>query len=170
MTKLPLRLLYVCTGNICRSPLAEALARHEGEKRGWGSFLEVDSAGTHGYHVGERPDPRSLLVAQKEGIGTEGLRARKFCAGDLDAFDLIFGMDSGHVAFLRALASPAHQEKIHLFLDYAAPIPDWHSGFDVPDPYYGDIRDFEYVLKLLSSGTSHAFDRIQKEHGVPGRN
>jgi protein-tyrosine phosphatase len=165
----PLRLLFVCTGNICRSPLAEALARHEAGKRGLFA-IEVDSAGTHGYHVGERPDPRSLQVARDAGIATDGLVARKVLSADLDGFDLIFGMDSGHVAFLRDMASPAHTEKIHLFLNYAGDVPDWHKGSDVPDPYYGDIQGFEYVLKLLAHGMERVFDRIENPNGVLGGN
>lgn len=137
------RILFVCTGNICRSPTAEGVFRKHFTDAGL-HHVEFDSAGTHGYHVGEAPDPRSIKAAAKRGVDIATLRARKFAAADFDTFDLILALDRGHYQQLHALAG-LHQSKVQLLLSYAG-----HTTLkEVPDPYYGSHSDFEHVLDLL---------------------
>jgi protein-tyrosine phosphatase len=115
----PVRILFVCLGNICRSPLAEGILRHAA---GDGS-IEVDSAGTGGWHIGDPPDRRSIAVALKHGIDIARQRCRKVDSRDFEAFDLIFAMDGSNLAHLRAMAPLMAQHKLHLFLDYALGVP-----------------------------------------------
>lgn len=138
------RILFVCTGNICRSPTADGIARNLAAERGVAAHFEFDSAGTHGYHVGEAPDARAQAAARQRGYDLSMLRARRVREDDFERFDLILAMDSGHYAWLRRQC-PAHlQGRIGMFLDYA----DGHAGEDVPDPYYGGAEGFEQVLDL----------------------
>lgn len=131
--------LFVCTGNICRSPLAEAVMRHKITQNG----LDVicDSAGTHDYHVGERPDPRTLEIARQYGVGTEGIVARQVKTPDFGDFDLILAMDSEHLRHLQRICPPSYQAKIQLF-----------DAEDIPDPYYGDFSGFEDVYRRVENG------------------
>ncbi|MDQ7988149.1 MAG: low molecular weight protein-tyrosine-phosphatase [Candidatus Dactylopiibacterium sp.] len=138
------RILFVCTGNICRSPTADGVARHLAHTLGVADRFEFDSAGTHAYHVGEAPDPRACKAARKRGYELGGLRARVFTGEDYDAFDLILAMDQGHLAWLLRECPREHRAKIRLFLDYSAN----HPGADVPDPYYDGPEAFERVLDM----------------------
>lgn len=143
------RILFVCTGNICRSPLAEAVLRHKIALVGRSGEFDVDSAGTHDYHVGERPDPRTIRIATLNGILTEGIRARQVEMSDFEDFDLIFGMDTGHVRHLKKMAPPDYHHKIHLYLEYAG------AGVaDVPDPYYGGFEGFEEIYKMIDKASN----------------
>lgn len=144
------RILFVCTGNICRSPLAEAVARHKLVKSGMEKSVIVDSAGTHGYHIGDRPDPRTLKIAHQNQIPTEGIVARQVKMDDFDEFDLILTMDNGHLRHLQAMATPMYHHKIHLFLDYAEQVQD-----DVADPYYGDFSGFEEMYRVIDKATKN---------------
>ncbi|ENO83382.1 PtpA protein [Thauera linaloolentis 47Lol = DSM 12138] len=142
------RVLFVCTGNICRSPTAEGIARHFIQTGGLGSLIEVDSAGTHGYHVGEAPDPRTRKAAQQRGYDLSALRARKLEVFDFQRFDLILAMDSGHLEHMRRLCPEVYLPRLGLFMAYAR-----DSEFDeVPDPYYGGPRGFDVVLDMCESG------------------
>jgi len=144
-----LRILMVCMGNICRSPLAEGVARLRATEAGLGERLAFDSAGTHGYHSGEAPDPRSQIVAAKAGIDLSGLRARRVVDADFARFDWILAMDRVNLAELECRCPEIHRDKLSLFLDFAEAVP----VDEVPDPYYGGIEGFETVLALCEAGT-----------------
>lgn len=141
----PFKILFVCTGNICRSPMAEAVARHKAIQMGMEDRIQIASCGTHDYHIGERPDPRTLKILHQKGISDEGLFASKISQADFMAYDLIWGMDQGHVDFLRKICPDSHVNKISLFL----------GNKDVPDPYYGGFSDFEHVFALVDEGTDN---------------
>lgn len=139
------RVLFVCTGNICRSPTAEGVFRAHVQRAGLADRIEADSAGTHGYHIGEPPDPRAIAHAKRRGYDLAGLRARRVKAEDFEAFDLVLACDRGHHGLLRRLADTSEHGRIAMFLDYAPEL-----GFDeIPDPYYGTGADFERVLDMV---------------------
>jgi protein-tyrosine phosphatase len=143
------RILFVCTGNICRSPTAEGVFRHMVRDAGLAHLVEVDSAGTHGYHVGEPPDIRSQAAARRRGYDLSGLRARRVETADFAAFDLLVAMDRDHQAILTRMAPPSGVHKVRLMMTYAS-----GTGYDeVPDPYYGGPDGFELVLDLLEGAS-----------------
>ena len=134
----------VCLGNICRSPLAEGILQHKINQQNlnW----QVDSAGTGAWHVGERPDPRSIETARDHGIDISHQRARQFRAADLEAYDLIFAMDSSNYTNIMRMATTAGQEqKVDLILNLVEP----GRNVNVPDPYYGGDSGFEKVYHML---------------------
>ena len=134
----------VCLGNICRSPLAEGIMRHKIEKNN--IKAEVDSAGTAAYHVGNKPDIRSIVVAKKYGIDLTSQRARQFCVADFDKFDIIYAMDSENYNNICALATAQNEiDKVKLILNEISP----ESNSSVPDPYYDGDNGFEEVYKML---------------------
>jgi protein-tyrosine phosphatase len=140
-----MRILFVCMGNICRSPSAESVFRSLLAARAPQLTIEIDSAGTHDYHVGEPPDERSIAAARRRGIDMSALRARMVSASDFDDFDLILAMDEQNLRELRRRA-PAHRhERIRLLMEFAPQA----SMRAVPDPYYGGPQGFEQVLDLL---------------------
>ncbi|MBQ0958656.1 low molecular weight phosphotyrosine protein phosphatase [Ideonella sp. 4Y11] len=144
----PVRVLMVCTGNICRSPTAEGVLRHLAQQAGWGRRLEVDSAGTTGYHLGEPPDERSQAHALRRGYDLSAQRARQVADEDFRRFDWILAMDRGHLRELRERAPVLVHDRIRLLLDFAPGL----DGRDVPDPYYGGATGFEQVLDLVEQG------------------
>lgn len=135
------RILFVCTGNICRSPTAEGVMRALLKDAGLHARVEVDSAGTHGYHIGHQPDPRTQKAASKRGYDLSALRARMVAREDFARFDHVLAMDEGHLRLLSRMCPPEHRGKLSLFL---------HR--EVPDPYYGGPEDFELVLDLAEEG------------------
>lgn len=142
--KKPYKLLFVCLGNICRSPLAEGIMLHLIKKHGLS--CEVDSAGTANYHVGEKPDRRTIHSAQKRGIDLTFLKARQFIKEDFDAFDKILVMDNSNLKNVVSLATTnAHKQKVDLFLHAAKQT----TIKEVPDPYYGSEQDFDAVFNLV---------------------
>ena len=145
-TPKPRRLLFVCSGNICRSPLAEALFRDFALAAGLGDRFELDSAGTEDFHEGARADPRTRRVGERHGVTVDSI-ARPVRASDFRNFDLILAMDRGHLRELRSRAPQAEREKIRLMRSFDEP----GSDADVPDPYYGGEDGFEEVFRLLST-------------------
>jgi protein-tyrosine phosphatase len=140
-----MRILFVCMGNICRSPSAEGVFRHVLATQAPHLHVEVDSAGTHDYHVGESPDRRSVAAAHRRGIDLSGLRARMVRAEDFAYYDLILAMDEANVGELQRRSSAAQHSRIRLLMEFA---PNAISR-TVPDPYYGGAEGFEDVLDLL---------------------
>jgi protein-tyrosine phosphatase len=137
--------LFVCTGNICRSPTAEAIFRKLAGEAGVGETFLADSAGTHGYHIGEPPDPRAQDAAAKRGYDLSGLRARRVEQADFQRFDLILAMDRDHHSILLRMAGPSAAHRLKLMMSYARRFREE----EVPDPYYGGPRGFERVLDML---------------------
>lgn len=135
-------ILFVCLGNICRSPMADAIARH----RAGGDRL-LDSAGTGAYHVGETADPRTLAVLERNGIPYDG-RARAVEASDFERFDLLLAMDRSNLANLQRICPPEHRHKLHLVLEPT-------TGGEVGDPYYGGPDGFDLCFEQLSDALEH---------------
>jgi protein-tyrosine phosphatase len=157
-----LGVLFVCTGNICRSPTAEAVFRKLVADAGLSKAILTDSAGTHGYHIGEPPDPRAQASAAGRGYDLSALRARRVERADFQRFDLIVAMDRGHLAALSRIADSFAAGKLKLMMSYASRFTDK----DVPDPYYGGPQDFERVLDMIEDaarGLLEAFGRPAQE-------
>ncbi len=151
-------ILFVCMGNICRSPTAEGVTSKLLINNGLESIIKVDSAGTHDYHVGEPPDPRTREAAMKRGIDLSGLRARKVAPEDFERFDLLLAMDHGNLALLKRGARPEHHAKLGLFMSYASRfVTD-----EVPDPYYGGERGFELVLDMAEDAARGLIESLQR--------
>jgi protein-tyrosine phosphatase len=155
------RVLLVCMGNICRSPTAEGVLRNYIRNNNLGDVFEVDSAGTHGYHVGEAPDSRTQRAASIRGYNLSQLRARKVARQDLDYFDLILAMDKSNLDNLRRMATPEQQERIKLFMEYARNFED----DEVPDPYYGLGHGFDLVLDMVEDGAQGLIEEIKQKLG-----
>ncbi|MDK9725141.1 MAG: low molecular weight phosphotyrosine protein phosphatase [Sterolibacteriaceae bacterium MAG5] len=142
--------LMVCMGNICRSPTAEGVLRAFLEREGMAQWVDVDSAGTHAYHIGKAPDPRTLQAAARRGYDLTSLRARQVNDFDFVRFDHILAMDRDNLALLMRACPVQHSHKLRLFLDYASACDE----DEVPDPYYGDADGFEQVLDLVEAAAA----------------
>jgi protein-tyrosine phosphatase len=138
------RILFVCMGNICRSPTAEGVVSNIIVNNRLEELIKVDSAGTHGYHIDEPPDRRTREAALRRGVDLSGLRARKVVPEDFERFDLLLAMDRDNLALLKRGARPEHQAKLGLFMRYASRF----EAEEVPDPYYGGEEGFELVLDM----------------------
>jgi len=146
--------LFVCLGNICRSPLAEGVFRQTVEQAGLSESFLIDSAGTGSWHQGHPPDPRSVGVAAAYGIDISGLRARQVTEADFDRFDLILAMDRDNLASLRRIGGQDHAARIRLFLE--------RPERNVPDPYYGGADGFETVYELVKGGCLDLLDALRR--------
>ncbi len=157
-----MKVLFVCMGNICRSPTAEGVFRKLAMERGLSGQLEIDSAGTHGFHVGRPPDPRSIEHAARRGYDLTALRAREVVPADFERFDYVIAMDGNNVEHLNAFCPDHHLKKVRLLLDYARA----GKRSEVPDPYQGKPKDFERVLDLIEQGCRGLVDHLIEERWV----
>ena len=151
-------ILFVCMGNICRSPTAEGVFRHHVTEAGLTERIIVDSAGTHAYHVGEAPDRRARAAAERRGILLDDIRAGRVRGDDFASFDHILAMDRDNLAILRDQADPAEHAKIRLFLDFSGA-----REIEVPDPYYGGAAGFERVLDLVEDASRGLLEMLRRE-------
>jgi protein-tyrosine phosphatase len=158
----PARVLFVCMGNICRSPTAEGVFRHAVASAGLERKILVDSAGTHGYHLGSPPDRRTQLAAARRGYDLAGLRARQVTGRDFVEFDYILAMDLDNLSELRQVAPAQHHGKLSLFMEYSSARP----GEEVPDPYYGGVQGFELVLDMAEDAAAGLLKHIKKKLGL----
>lgn len=150
--------LFVCMGNICRSPTAEGVFRFHVEGAGLAEHFDIDSAGTHAYHVGEPADRRARAAAEKRGMSLDGIRARRVNSDDFERFDYILAMDEDNLARLEDEAPEEHRHKLRLLLEFA------QSGErEVPDPYYGGAAGFERVLDLVEEASRGLLETLSTE-------
>ncbi len=153
------RVLFVCLGNICRSPTAEGVFRALVHAQGMEEVISIDSAGTHAYHLGEAPDARAQAAAARRGIDLSGLRGRQATALDIESFDYILAMDRENLASLLALSPRGQEHKVRLFLDFAPLRPER----EVPDPYFGGTGGFDRVLDMIEEAACGLLDHIRRE-------
>jgi len=154
---MPVKILMVCLGNICRSPLAEGILASKLPKD---NFI-VDSAGTGSWHVGHSPDKRSIAVAQKNGLCIDGQKGRQFKTADFDEFDYIYVMDNSNYRDVLQLAkTPEHKNKVHLILNELFP----DENVDVPDPYFGAVNGFDNVYQMLDEVSEIIATKLIKKH------
>lgn len=157
------KVLFVCMGNICRSPVAEGVFRHMLEDAGLVDKVYVDSAGTHAYRQGCAPDKRSQAAANRRGVDLNKLRARRVAAEDFDAFDYLLAMDRDNFEYLLALSSaPEHHSKVQLLMDYAPHLAER----EVPDPYYSGLNGFERVMDLIEEATEGLMMHIRDRYRI----
>lgn len=161
--KAEFRILFVCMGNICRSPSAEGVFRHRLANSALASKIRVDSAGTIAHHVGEPPDRRSQAAAQRRGIDLSSLRARQIQLSDFEVFDLILAMDRENLAAMKRVCPPHEVAKLDLFLHYAANCEET----EVPDPYYGGRDGFEHVLNLVEAASDGLLRSLEERLREP---
>ncbi|MGF1644811.1 MAG: low molecular weight protein-tyrosine-phosphatase [Thiotrichales bacterium] len=157
------KVLFVCMGNICRSPTAQGVFAHRVREEGLEHAIEIDSAGTHAYHVGQPPDKRSLVAASKRGYDLSELRARRVGAKDCEHYDYILVMDEMNLLDVRSKCARAAWPKVRLFLEFAGPS---HQGREVPDPYSGGHSDFERVLDLVEIAAKGLLKHIRDTHRI----
>jgi protein-tyrosine phosphatase len=157
--------LFVCMGNICRSPTAQGVFEAMVVAAGLSKRILVDSAGTHAYHIGKPPDTRASRAAARRGLDLTGQRARRVESADFTRFDYVLAMDSSNLDDLLSMCPQEHRQKVRLFLEFAAPA----GRTDVPDPYYGGEQGFERVLDLVEEGASALLEDIRSRLGEAPR-
>ena len=152
--------LFVCMGNICRSPTAHGVFRHLVEQHGLTDSIYIDSAGTHAYHVGEPPDPRALSIAVNRGIDMSDLRARRAVEKDFEYFEYVLAMDQDNFSILENISPVDRLDRLSLFLDFAPELGEK----EVPDPYYGGVKGFEHVFDMIDAASQGLLDDIKQRH------
>jgi protein-tyrosine phosphatase len=152
--------LFCCMGNICRSPTAEAVFKHAVVNAKLSDTIACDSAGTHGYHVGDPPDERAQEAALRRGYDMSNLRARQVSVKDFAEFDFVLAMDRHNLALLTEQCPPEFAHKLALYCDFHAD----YAGREVPDPYYGGARGFEEVLDLVEAVSMSLLARLRQSH------
>ena len=157
-----LSVLFCCMGNICRSPTAEGVFRRQVIAASLDNRIRIDSAGTHDYHVGHAPDPRSRAAAAARGYELGALRARKVTVQDFVKFDYILAMDNGNLAELRRMAPREYRSKPRLIMEFGGR----HAATEVPDPYYGGAQGFEEVLDMAEDACAGLLVAMKKELGL----
>ena len=161
-TAAPIRICFVCLGNICRSPTAEGVMLQLVRQAGLAERVAIDSAGTGAWHAGERADPRSRAEAERRGVELPSI-ARQFTTADFDAFDYVIAMDRRNVRDLERLAgAPGHARKVRLLRSFA----EQADELDVPDPYYGGDNGFSNVFEICEAGCRGLLAHLRKEHGL----
>ncbi len=160
-----IKVLFVCMGNICRSPTAHAVMQHKVNERGLAEQIIIDSAGTHAYHVGEKSDPRSRAKAAAMGIDMEMVRARKIAINDHDEFDYILAMDAENLELIQYYAPENAKAKVSLFLEFANQAQLTQERV-VPDPYYGGNEGFNHVFSLVDQGCDALIEHILHTHNA----
>jgi len=157
------RVLFVCMGNICRSPTAEAVFRNVIERAGMAGRIECDSAGTHSYHAGDLPDGRARGCAASRGYDMSRLRGRQVSEEDFERFDMVLAMDRHNLSALQRMCPPQHAGKVALLMDFA----ERHAVREVPDPYYGNAKAFEHVLDLIEDAAQGLLRHLRNDP-LPG--
>jgi low molecular weight protein-tyrosine phosphatase len=154
------KVLFVCMGNICRSPTAESVFRRRVEEAGLDGEIYIDSAGTHDYHIGESPDPRTRQAAMQRGYDMSTLRGRQVSRADFRGFDYVLAMDNSNLSILRRLRPEDAAGHLGLFLEFATQ----HDEREVPDPYYGGEEGFERVLDMVEDASAGLLHHIRQRH------
>ncbi len=154
------KVLFVCMGNICRSPTAEAVFRQYVEQEGLSEAIHIDSAGTHDYHIGDAPDGRTQRVASQRGYDMSALRGRQVGEVDFARFDYVLAMDEANLAILERLRPQDAESHLGLFLEFA----EKYEEREVPDPYYGGAQGFEHVLDLVEDAANGLLKHIKQQH------
>lgn len=158
----PVRVLFVCLGNICRSPTAHGLFLKQLDEAGLSGRVEVDSAGTGHWHIGKAPDARATQAAAARGVDLTSLRARLVSAEDFQTFDYVLAMDHSNLRDLQAMSPDGHKAHLRLFLDFARD----SDTEEVPDPYYGGDQGFEQVLDLVQDASRGLLQHLRQQHGL----
>jgi protein-tyrosine phosphatase len=154
--------LFVCMGNICRSPTAEGVFRALVTRSGLDSSIHIDSAGTHAYHIGKSPDTRASAAAIKRGYDLSALRGRQVSERDFLIFDYILAMDEENLSNLKRICPAGQAHKVSLFLEHSRNF----SQREVPDPYYGGTQGFEHVLDLVEDAAQGLLDKLAEAHSL----
>jgi len=152
--------LFVCMGNICRSPTAQGVFERLVVENELATFIQIDSAGTHAYHIGEQPDQRASAAALKRGVDLSKQKARRVSPEDFQLFDYVVAMDSSNFEDLASICPAEHESKLRLLMDFAADI----EVTEVPDPYYGGATGFERVLDLIELAAAGLLADIRQQH------
>lgn len=149
------RILFICMGNICRSPLAEGFFRHACETAGVSDKFHIDSAGTGGWHVGDAPDPRSVKSAARYGVDISAQNSRKLVGADFESFDLLLVMDQHNIDTVNAILPKQHGDKLHMMMDFCLGRDE-----EIPDPYYGGKDGFKNVCEMVDTASQALLKKL----------